>query len=106
MKKEKLIEDTHILHQFITMYCVHQHKEVLKKEGSVEMLSYTLCEECEHVLHYAHARLCECPHDPKPSCRKCHKPCYEREMWKKMARVMMYSGMRLGLTKMRKLFFK
>jgi len=106
MKKEKFEEDTKILHQFITTYCVHQHKNVLKNEGSLATRSYTLCGECEKVLHYAYARLCECPHDPKPSCRKCKNPCYERGMWKKMARIMMYSGMRLGLTKMRKLLFK
>ena len=107
MKTKKLIEDTILLHQFITTYCTHHHKEAPQKEGKLgEILSYTLCEECERVLHYAYARLCECPHDPKPSCRKCQNPCYERAMWKKMARIMMYSGMRLGLTKIRKFFLK
>ncbi len=115
MTQEKLQSDSQTLHRFIQLHCTKEHKDIAKKRGTlevrfqetpVEVLSYELCEECEVLLYYAYNRLQNCPHEPKPSCRKCPKPCYDKPMWKKMAHIMMYSGMRLGLTKMRKLFFK
>lgn len=115
MIRVKLQKDSQTLHRFIQLHCTKEHKDVEKKNGSLhvhfegtllEELPYALCDECETLLHYAYDRLQNCPHEPKPSCRNCPSPCYEKPMWKKMAHIMMYSGMRLGLTKMRKLFFK
>lgn len=114
MTKAKLIEDSLVLHRFITLYCEHKH-DMLKNAGCLNVsfqgeilqkIPYILCEECEKTLLYAYQRLEECPYHPKPSCRKCHTPCYEKPMWKKMASIMMYSGMRLGLSKIRKFFSK
>jgi len=45
-----------------------------------------------------------CPHAEKPRCHHCPHPCYEREMWVNMARMMKYSGMKLGFTKIKKFF--
>ena len=105
MTTEKLHENIHTLHRFIGLYCERKHHDKPKETGFL-IEEYHLCEECKALLYYAHERLSACPHEPKPSCRKCPKPCYERNMWKKMAKVMMYSGMQLGLIKMRKFFAK
>lgn len=115
MTPAKLHSDSKTLHRFIQLHCTKEHHDIEKKKGNlkvsfqelpVDEFLYELCDECEILLHYAYDRLQHCPHEPKPSCRKCPDPCYEKPMWKKMAHIMMYSGMRLGLTKMRKLFFK
>lgn len=99
MTPEKFEADSATLYRFIKTYCDNKHSEQLKLES-------TLCEECDHTFNYAIQRLKECPHEVKPSCRKCPNPCYEKSMWKKIAGIMMYSGMRLGLTKIRKFFSK
>lgn len=99
MTPEKFEEDSATLYRFIKTYCDNKHTQSPKLESS-------LCCECDHVFNYAVQRLKECPHEIKPSCRKCPSPCYEKSMWKKMANIMMYSGMRLGLTKLRKMLFK
>jgi len=115
MTPEKLHTDSQTLHKFIQLNCSKKHHDVSKKEGVFEVsfqetalceLPYHLCEECETLLFYSYGRLKNCPHDDKPSCRKCPNPCYDKPMWKKMAKVMMYSGMQLGLTKIRKFFTK
>ncbi len=115
MTKEKLFSDTQTLHRFIQLHCDRKHHDVPKKKRSLHVsfqeetlcaLPYHLCEECETLLVYGYGRLKNCPHDNKPSCRKCPQPCYERGMWKKMAKVMMYSGMQLGFIKIRKFFSK
>ncbi len=115
MKKEKLILDTQNLQRFIQFHCEREHNDVPKKEGTLQVhweekplcvISYHVCAECEALLTYGYNRLQNCPHEPKPSCRKCPKPCYEKPVWKKMAHIMMYSGMRLGLSKVRKTLFK
>lgn len=115
MTAEKLRNDTQTLHRFIQLHCDKEHSDVPQKEGILQVafeekslcdIPYKLCEECETLMLYGYDRLRQCPHQDKPSCRKCPNPCYEKPMWKKMARIMMYSGMRLGLTKVRKLLFR
>lgn len=113
MTRDKLYTDSKALHRFLQFHCEREHRDVAKKEGTLVVTfqdelvyeqPYTLCEECETLLFYAYGKLKNCPHDDKPSCRKCPSPCYEKSMWKKMAGIMRYSGMRLGLTKIRKFF--
>lgn len=108
MKQETLKNDAQTVQKFVTTYCDTKHVTRCKNEGKLyeDAQAYLLCEECETTLRYSYERLVACPHDEKPSCRKCPSPCYEKGMWKKMAKIMMYSGMRLGLTKIRKLFYK
>ncbi|NCD12364.1 MAG: nitrous oxide-stimulated promoter family protein [Epsilonproteobacteria bacterium] len=115
MTSEKLQSDSQTLHRFIQLHCDKKHHDVPKKKGVLAVhfkekciceLPYDICEECEILLLYAYDRLQNCPRNPKPSCRKCPNPCYEKSMWKKMSKVMSFSGMQLGLTKVRKLFFK
>ncbi len=113
MTIEKFEKDARTVHKFIQLYCDQKHKNRKKTEKFIEMiynnqnlgkLEYRLCEECEKTLKISYANLQSCPHDEKPSCRKCPAPCYDKTDWKKLAKIMKYSGMKMGLLKIRKLF--
>ena len=116
MTKEKLIYDTKTVLKFIQLYCDDKHKDEKKSEKVLQLefqnnslhvdLNYKLCEACTHTFLYSYQRLQECEFEEKPSCRKCPKPCYERPKWKELAKIMKYSGMKLGLLKIKKFFSK
>ncbi|WP_331775745.1 nitrous oxide-stimulated promoter family protein [Sulfurospirillum sp. 1612] len=115
MKTEKFENDVRVVHKFIQLYCDNNHADHDKKDGQLILfyhdtdlgvVDYHLCETCEKTLKYSHQRLIECPHDEKPRCRKCPNPCYEKSEWKALAKIMRYSGMQLGLLKIRKIFGK
>ena len=114
MTSEKFIYEVTTVTKFIQIYCDDKHTDAPKKDGAVlhnykddkglVQTQFHLCADCERMLRYAYARLGACPHTEKPRCHHCPHPCYEREMWTNMARMMKYSGMKLGLTKIKKLF--
>ena len=114
MTKEKFIHDSETVLKFIQYYCEHEHSESIKINQTIKLsynyedlkteLNYELCEECKSTFHYSYVKLQECPHDEKPSCRKCPHPCYGKKEWKHLAKIMKYSGMRFGLLKIRKIF--
>jgi hypothetical protein len=105
MTLEKFESEIKTLKEFFYIYCHDKHKNQIKKEYIIPYKEKTfkfdvsLCEECHELLKYAIIKLQECPNDPKPRCRKCKNPCYEKDKYKKMAQMMRYSGMKLGLTK-------
>ncbi|WP_170018412.1 nitrous oxide-stimulated promoter family protein [Campylobacter sp. RM16190] len=114
MTNEKFIEQVSTLAKFLKTHCNDKHLDEAKKEIGIDlfykgenlnfMVSTTLCKECEELFRYTHQRLLECSHEIKPSCRKCPHPCYERDRWKQMAKIMRYSGMNLGLIRIKNLF--
>ena len=114
MTSEKFIYEVNTVTKFIQIYCDGKHTDAPKKDGAVlhdykddkglVQTQFHLCSDCERMLRYAYARLGACPHIEKPRCHHCPHPCYEREMWVNMAKMMKYSGMKLGLTKIKKLF--
>ncbi len=114
MKNEKFIYDSQTLLRFIQFYCEHEHKKRKKNSTTIklyyknrdlkEKLNFELCQECKQTFYYSYVKLQECPHDEKPSCRKCTNPCYGKNEWKKIAKIMKYSGMKLGLLRIRKMF--
>lgn len=95
--------------KFLQVYCHdHNHQGVQTyrqtlcyKDQKLETIEVVLCPACFDIFLYTYQRLQECPHQEKPRCRKCPHPCYEKNVWRKMAKVMMYSGMRLGLLKIK-----
>ncbi len=112
MSDEKFIHDAQTVLKFIQIYCNDKHKDAVKTDG-LEKLTYqnralhvevkfNLCEECKKTFDISYRNLQECPHSEKPSCRKCPSPCYERPDWKHVAKIMKYSGMKQGLTKLKK----
>ena len=113
MTTEKFEKDARTLHKFIQLYCDQKHKTAKKTSDFIDLkyqnkelgkLEYNLCKECEKTLKISYENLTNCPHDEKPSCRKCPAPCYNKTDWKKVAKIMKYSGMQMGLLKIRKLF--
>jgi hypothetical protein len=114
MLEEKFIYDSHTVLKFIQCYCDNEHFKINKSKDFIKLnyndkylneeIHYNLCKKCEETLHYSYLKLQECPHDEKPSCRKCSDPCYDKTEWKLLAKIMRYSGLRLGLLKIRKFF--
>ncbi len=105
MTTEKFKSEVETLIKFFDIYCHDKHTNQFDKEyvipyKDIEIRTVVnLCEECHEMLKYSILRLQECPNDPKPRCRNCQEPCYEREKYKQMAKMMRYSGFKLGLTK-------
>ncbi|PIF03892.1 MAG: hypothetical protein CSA86_04370 [Arcobacter sp.] len=110
MENEKFISEVNTLKKFFTLYCKDNHTKQKNYIKSIDYKNQTfeveleLCQECTDLINYAILRLQSCPHEIKPRCRKCPNPCYEKTQWKKMAKLMKYSGMRLGLLKIKNFF--
>jgi len=108
MTIEKFESEIETLKKFFVTYCHNRHQNqqeyyrILQYNDKDFEISLKLCNECSDLLNYAYDRLLECPHEIKPRCRTCPSPCYEKDKWKQTAKLMMYSGMKLGLTKIRK----
>lgn len=122
MTQEKFSLEVKTLLSFFHTFCKDKHPNMQTKTGefSLEWIgdstkqslvfsnakeaikaSYSLCPDCLELLLYALARLQHCPHDPKPRCRFCKAPCYEKSKFKDMAKMMRYSGVKLGLSKLK-----
>ncbi|MFT7004242.1 MAG: hypothetical protein ACJAWW_001599 [Sulfurimonas sp.] len=112
MTEEKFIHDSKTVLKFIQCYCDNEHSKSDKHKESIELcynnkelneeVNYSLCERCTETFNYSYQKLQACPHDEKPSCRKCPKPCYDKPHWKNLAKIMRSSGMRFGILKIRK----
>lgn len=114
MSDDKFILDSKTVLKFIQIYCDDKHKDSIKKHEELNLvykevdlhvnIKYTLCDVCKNTLLTCYKNLQSCPHEEKPSCRKCPKPCYERPDWKRVAKIMKYSGMKQGISKLKKIF--
>ena len=111
MTIEKFESESATLKRFFELYCHSKHTDYSVKKVTVELLSkekssleFDLCQECFDTINYSLDRLINCPHDTKPKCRTCESPCYEQKEWKKIAKIMRFSGMRLGLLKIKNIF--
>lgn len=83
---KRIEREKNVVAQMIRIYCHDKHKS---PKG-------TLCEDCESLLAYAHARLSRCPHgENKSSCRKCATHCYAPSQRAAMRDVMRYVGPRM-----------
>ena len=105
MTTEKFISETDTLKEFFEFYCSKKHsdKYQYKKEIHYNNIKHNiqlnLCKECNNLIDYSLQKLQNCPHEQKPRCRKCKSPCYEKEQWKQLAKLMRYSGIQLGIVK-------
>lgn len=114
MTEKKFIHDSETVLKFIKCYCDNKHDNNLQSKESVNLcynnkdldkkIEFKLCPDCRCTLFYSYAKLQSCPHTDKPSCRTCPDPCYGKNEWKKLAKIMSYSGMKLGLLKIKKFF--
>ncbi|AQW82546.1 nitrous oxide-stimulated promoter family protein [Campylobacter pinnipediorum] len=116
MTKDKFKSEIQTVTKFIQLYCDDKHKDNKKTQRSISVdfngednvlnMDVYLCDECMQITNYAYERLKRCPHTEKPRCHKCPHPCYELPIWKQMAKIMRYSGMKLGLNKIKRLIFR
>jgi predicted amidophosphoribosyltransferase len=112
MKTEKFTTEVDTLKKFYELYCKDHHKDqkltkmILEYHFEKFEYEFYLCDECQELLNYSLDRLKECPHEIKPRCRTCPTPCYEKPQWKRVAKLMRYSGMRFGLLKIKNIFKK
>ena len=112
MTKEKYESEIHTLKKFYELFCKDKHTNLknknitLKYKDSSYSLNFYLCDECFEAINYSFDRLQVCPHEIKPRCRNCQNPCYEKQRWKYIAKVMKYSAIKLSLSKIKSKIFK
>lgn len=108
MTSEKFESEVKTLKEFFEKYCKDKHKSqditsinlrYKNKEISVKL---HLCKTCHESISYSFKRLLKCPHDVKPRCRTCPSKCYAKKEWGNTARIMKYSAIKLGLSKIKK----
>ncbi len=110
MTEEKFKSEVEILKKFFEIHCQKKHSNLLHYNQSFEYktlqfsIELHLCEECKTLINYSFDRLYECPHEIKPKCRSCKNPCYEKSKYKEVAKIMKFSGIQLGLSKIKKFF--
>jgi hypothetical protein len=110
MQIEKFKSEVQTLKKFFELHCLDNHTnqthhcKQMDYNGEEVYVELELCPDCIELIHYSFDRLIECPHDPKPRCRTCPNPCYEKTQWKKVAKLMRYSGIQLGLLKLKRFF--
>jgi hypothetical protein len=110
MTNEKFIGEVETLKKFFTIYCKGKYhiqcgqSQILEYKNEKYDIELNLCKDCYTLINYSFDRLKDCPHDEKPRCRTCPSPCYDKKEWKALARLMSYSGLQLGLTKIKKIF--
>ena len=112
MTYEKFGSEINTLKKFFEIYCHEKHQDKIMHQGNYNIpyknnyfkLNITLCDECNALLSNAIKHLQECPHEEKPRCRKCPNPCYEKSEWKEISKIMRFSGMKLGVTKIKDKF--
>ena len=108
MTFEKFENEINTLNKFFTLYCKNRHKNqnekclILDYKNKHLNIELFLCDECEELIKKSFDKLKACPHEEKPRCRKCPNPCYEKPLWKKVSKVMIYSSINLGFSKIKK----
>ena len=109
MKEQKFESETATLKEFFQTNCsgnkhpsLELHKLTCKHQEYIFEMEVTLCLECRKLLEYSLLRLENCPYEIKPKCRQCTSSCYAKKEWKQVAKVMRYSGLRLGVLRVKK----
>ncbi|NPA55197.1 MAG: nitrous oxide-stimulated promoter family protein [Epsilonproteobacteria bacterium] len=112
MTFEKFTNEVMTLKKFFEIYCHDKHHLASSRNYTIAyhnqtiQIECTLCNECAELFEIAISNLQNCPHDEKPRCRKCPNPCYDKDTWKKIAKIMKYAGIKTGLSKLTSFFSK
>ncbi len=100
-KKEK---ELHVLADFVSIFCRENHRDGTKStfpirdaglRRSLGGKNLVLCQDCQKLLNHGMAKLLQCPHDPKPLCKKCKTHCYAPGYRESIREVMKFSGLYL-----------
>ena len=112
MTIKKFEVEINTLKTFYELYCKDKHENQEKTQINLEYksnsftLELSLCQDCQKAINYSFTKLQSCPHEIKPRCRKCPNPCYEKNEWKNIAKVMKYSAIKLSLGKIKSRILK
>jgi uncharacterized paraquat-inducible protein A len=84
------------LKSFFEIYCKnHSNKTTINiYYNTTKIDEIELCENCKEIFLYTADRLKECKESPKPRCRKCKNNCYSKDKYKRLAKIMAYSGIK------------
>jgi hypothetical protein len=111
MTYEKFTSEIQTLKKFFEIHCqgkqhnnIKLHKKQITYKDKNCFYEFNLCDDCLNLFNYSYNKLQNCPHEIKPRCRTCSNPCYESKQWKLLAKLMRYSGIKLGLLKIKKIF--
>lgn len=110
MTAEKFHSEVMTLKRFFETYCISNghkcanHYIIVDYKDKKYRFDFNLCNDSFELITYAIERLLECPHEIKPKCRYCPTPCYDKSKYKEVAKIMKYSGIKLGLSKIKQLF--
>jgi hypothetical protein len=105
MTCEKFESEIKTLKKFFEIYCNNKHQNITTKEYKIPYkdkifdIEISLCNNCNQLYLDAIKHLQECPHQEKPRCRKCPNPCYNKDEWKNIAKIMKYGGIKMGIGK-------
>lgn len=107
MTNEKFDSEVLTLKKFFELYCKNKHEDLkpfnptLTYKNKETKVQLHLCETCYKGISYSFERLNECPHEIKPRCRTCPAKCYGKKEWGAAAKIMKYSAIQLGLSKLK-----
>ena len=113
MTQDKFKSEVETVYKFTQLYCDNKHKNIKKnndklvysyRDIDLNQINYNLCDDCLKIFLYSYSKLQNCEYEEKPRCRKCETPCYEKSMWKQLATIMKYSGIKFGLIKIKNFF--
>ena len=107
MTTQKFEKEIDTLKVFLQTYCLNKHnnQSIIEKNITYKELQFNLCNDCLKVFEYSFEKLQNCPHEEKVKCRQCPNPCYDKYHWKQLAKIMRYSGMKLGLLRLKNKLF-
>ena len=111
MTTQKFEHEIETLKVFLQTYCASKHTNQFPIKQNIPYKNFyfsttlNLCSECFEIFEYSLDKLQNCPHEEKPRCRKCSTPCYEKTQWKQLAKIMRFSGVKLGLLKLKNKLF-
>ena len=106
IEDKAVVRDVRTLVLFITLYCRHRHKGVIKDAVAAPAIDFEaicgstpmLCPDCTKLLVHASVKRIHCPVDPKPACKHCLQHCYHPRYRERIKEVMRFSGRRLVLS--------
>jgi hypothetical protein len=93
-------KDLKLLFNFIRLYCGAKHAFQVKVKVEAEKITggeTLLCLECAEIAKHALEKRCNCPLDPKPSCKRCRIHCYSKDFRARIREIMAFSGRRMIL---------
>lgn len=101
----KLRTDVELLMSFVSDFCDAKHRHAPRRAVALRgcelqwMCDHgpVLCADCARLLQHAVVKRSVCPHDPKPTCRRCGTQCYAPRYRRLIRQVMAFAGRRAVL---------